>query len=157
MKDLPAVLRDSSLRQTSLRMKEKLMSLIKWSPFFVEPFEDSPGVAQGGGGLIPMVDVYEVADAIMIEAPMPGIDPKNIELAIDQGMLSIKATNERKTEIEEKNYYRKEVRHGTVYRQIALPSPVQEDAAEANYENGVLKIKLPKRSPTSRAIKVEVK
>lgn len=143
------------------------MSLIKWSPFF-EPFDEAdeglqemrsaliPTSRSGIGGLIPLVDVYEVQDALMVEAPMPGIDPKNIELSIDHGVLSIKATNERKTEIDEKTYYRKEVRHGTVFRQIALPSPVQEDAAEANYENGVLKIRLPKRLESSTAIKVEI-
>lgn len=143
------------------------MSLIKWSPFF-EPFDEAdeglqemrsalmPASRSGTGGLIPLVDVYEVQDALMVEAPMPGIDPKNIELSIDHGVLSIKATNERKTEIDEKTYYRKEVRHGTVFRQIALPSPVQEDAAEANYENGVLKIRLPKRPESSTAIKVEI-
>lgn len=144
------------------------MSLIKWSPFF-EPFEDAeqmlqemrsslvPAAKNGAGGLIPLIDVYEDGDALMVEAPMPGLDSKNIELSINHGALIIKATNERKTEIEEKNYYRKEVKHGTVFRQIALPSPVQEDAAEANYENGVLKIRLPKRTDTGTAIKVEVK
>lgn len=144
------------------------MSLVKWSPFF-EPFEDAeqmlqemrsslvPATRGNAGGLIPLIDVYEEGDALMVEAPMPGLDSKNIELSINHGTLIIKATNERKTEIEEKNYYRKEVKHGTVFRQIALPSPVQEDAAEANYENGVLKVRLPKRTETGTAIKVEVK
>lgn len=144
------------------------MSLIKWSPFLLEPFSDAeqlleemrsslvPAKQGTGSGLIPLVDVYEVENAYMVEAPMPGMDPKHIELSIDQGVLSIKAAHERKVEIDEKNYYRKEVRHGLVFRKIPLPGPVQENDAEANYENGVLKVRLPKRSATQTAIKVNI-
>lgn len=143
------------------------MSLIKWSPFFFEPLEDMDRMmedmrsmvptAKRGGGLIPAVDVYEEGNAIIVEAPMAGVDPKNIELSIDRGVLSIKAVSERRTEVDEKTYYRKEVRHGAVFRQIPLPGPVHEEQAEANYEKGVLKIRLPKRSEANKTIKVEVK
>lgn len=109
------------------------------------------------GGLIPPVDVYETAEAIMVEAPMAGVDPKNIELSVDRGVLSIKALSERRTEVDEKTYYRKEVRHGAVFRQIPLPAPVQEDQAEATYEQGVLKIRLPKRGESGKTINVKVK
>jgi HSP20 family protein len=140
------------------------MSLIKWSPFLFEPLNAmdqmtdelrSSLIPTGkGGGLIPPVDVYETPEAIMVEAPMAGVDPKNIELSVDRGVLSIKALSERRTEVDEKTYYRKEVRHGAVFRQIPLPAPVQEDQAEASYEQGVLKIRLPKRADSGTTIKI---
>ncbi len=140
------------------------MSLIKWSPFLFEPLNAMDQMTDKlrssliptakGGGLIPPVDVYETPEAIMVEAPMAGVDPKNIELSVDRGVLSIKALSERRTEVDEKTYYRKEVRHGAVFRQIPLPALVQEDQAEASYGQGVLKIRLPKRADSGTTIKV---
>ncbi len=106
-------------------------------------------------GLVPPVDVYEEGDAYVVEAPMPGLDPSKIELSIDRDVLAVKATHERKLEIDEKNYYRKEVRHGLVFRKVPLPGLVQDEAVEAKYENGVLKVHLPKRSPTRTTISLE--
>lgn len=108
------------------------------------------------GGLIPAVDVYEADGMIVVEAPLAGVDPKNIELSVDQGVLAIKAISERRTEVDEKTYYRKEVRHGALFRQIPLPAPVQEDKAEAKYEQGVLTVRLPKRTETGTAIPVKL-
>lgn len=143
------------------------MSLIKWSPFLFESLDDLDRMTEEArssliptgktGGLIPPVDVYETADAVIVEAPMAGVDPKNIELSVDRGVLSIKALSERRTEVDEKTYYRKEVRHGAVFRQIPLPSPVLEEQAEATYEQGVVKIRLPKRGETGTTINVKVK
>lgn len=141
------------------------MALIKWSPFFFEPldsmdkmFDDmqSAMTTRGGGNIIPPVDMYETAEAVVVEMPVPGVDPDKLEISIDGGMLSIRGTSERKTEVDDKNYYRKEVRTGSLYRQVALPARVQEDRAEASFENGILKVTLPK-AEERKAIKVEVK
>jgi len=139
------------------------MSLIRWSPFF-EPFEGMDKMleemqamnARPSSGIIPPVDMYETKEAVVVETPIAGIDPKHLSISIDNGMLSIKGTSERKTEVDDKNYYRKEVRHGSIYRQVALPSAVDEEKTEASYENGVLKILMPKVGE-KKAIKVEVK
>lgn len=96
------------------------------------------------GGIIPPVDMYETKEAVVVETPIAGIDPKNIEVSIDNGVLTIKGQTQRKTEVEEKDFYRKEIRQGTVFRQIALPASVKSEGAEADYQNGVLKISLPK-------------
>jgi len=107
------------------------MSLIKWSPFF-EPFDGMEKMLEemqamqkrSPGGIIPPVDMYETKDAVVVEAPVAGIDPKNIEVSIDNGLLTIKGQSHRKTEVDEKDFYRKEIRQGTVFRQIALPASV---------------------------------
>lgn len=139
------------------------MSLIKWSPFF-EPFDGMEKMLEemqtlqkrSPGGIIPPVDMYETKDALVVEAPVAGIDPKNIEVSIDNGVLTIKGQSHRKTEVDEKDFYRKEIRQGTVFRQIALPASVKSEGAEADYENGVLKISLPKADQKS-AISVKIK
>lgn len=139
------------------------MSLIKWSPFFFEPFDGmdkmmeemgrlSPRTA---GGIVPPVDMYETAEAVVVETSMPGVDPNKIEISVENGMLSIKAESERKTEVDDKNYYRKEVRYGSVFRQVALPTNVQEKNAQAAYTNGILRISLPK-TEEKKSIKIEL-
>lgn len=128
------------------------MALIKWSPFPVDSFDGMDGQAEAalpvsktGSSLIPAIDLYETDRTLVVETPLAGIDPKNIQLSIENGQLLIKATSERKTEVDEKNYYRQEVRYGTVFRRVALPVAVLEEKAEANYEEGILKITLPKK------------
>lgn len=138
------------------------MSLIKWSPFY-EPFEGFDKMLEemnalaprGAGGIVPPVDVYETADAVVVETPVAGMDPNQIDVSIENGVLTIKGTSERKTEVDDKNYYRKEVRRGSVFRQVALPASVEEGKASASYENGILKISAPK-AQAKKAIKIDV-
>lgn len=141
------------------------MSLIKWSPFF-EPFEgmdkmlDEMRAMQTSSqsvGIIPPVDMYETEKAVVVETPVPGIDPGKIDVTVENGMLTIKGSTERKTEVDDKNYYRKEVRQGTIFRQVALPAHTDHQGAEASFENGVLKITLPKIEQKSSSIKINVK
>lgn len=141
------------------------MSLVKWSPFFFDSFEDMEKMFDGmqtgltrpaGTSIVPPVDMYETKDAVVVETPLAGVDPKKIEISIDNGTLSIKGSIERKTEVEDKNYYRKEVRSGSLFRQVALPTRVDGTKAEASYENGILKIQLPKLGE-EKTIKIDIK
>lgn len=138
------------------------MPLIKWSPFFFEPmdkvFDDlsaSGNLQPHASFLIPPVDMYETVEAVVVEMPMPGVDPDHLEISIDAGVLSIRGTSERKTEVDDKNYYRKEVRTGSIFRQVALPSRVEEGKTQASFENGLLKITLPK-AEERKSIKIEI-
>lgn len=121
-------------------------------------FDDmsSAMASRTSGSIIPPVDMYETTEAVVVETPMPGVDPDGLEIAINNGVLTIKGTSERKTEVDDKNYYRKEVRTGSIFRQVVLPARVEEGKAQASFENGVLKITLPK-AEERKAIKVEVK
>ena len=126
------------------------MSLIRWSPF-LEPFESFDNYIQGkhivsrhASGLVPAIDVYDRADAVVIETALPGVDPKKVEISIDQGVLSISGSSERKTEVDEKDYFRKEIRSGSFMRQVALPSAVVEDKAKASFADGILTVEVPK-------------
>jgi HSP20 family protein len=137
------------------------MSLIRWSPFF-DPFEAFDGMPnlpmRRDNGLVPAVDVYDRADAVVIETALPGVDPKKVELNIENGVLTISGSSERKTEVDEKDYYRKEIRSGSFMRQVALPASISESEAKASFVNGILKIEVPKKEvekPKKIAVKIE--
>jgi HSP20 family protein len=141
------------------------MRLIPWKPLldqfddmdmFMQPYRGM--VPASDGGIIPPVDIYENDGSIVVETPLAGIDPKNVEITVEDNVLTIKGSSERKTEVDEKNYYRKEVRSGSVYRQIPLPVRVLGDGANASYEQGMLKIGIPKADGEKpKTIKINVK
>ncbi len=140
------------------------MSLIRWSPFF-EPFEafdkyfdGMPALRREAGGLVPAVDVYDRADAVVVETALPGVDPRKVEISIEDGVLSIAGSSERKIEVDEKDYYRKEIRSGSFKRQVALPAKVKEGEAVASFHDGILKIEMPKMTeakPNKISIKID--
>lgn len=142
------------------------MAIIKWSPFFSnDPFNEVDQIMENvgfpmtrGKGFVPAMDVYQTKDAVLCETPLPGIDPKDIEVNIENDVLTIKGENHKQTEVDEKDYYRKEVRYGSFYRSVQLPTHVKADQTEAEYKDGILKITLPKAEEVkSKAIKVKVK
>jgi HSP20 family protein len=137
------------------------MSLVRWSPFF-EPFEEFEKMldlpTRASRAFVPAVDVYETKDAVMIESPLAGVDPNDVEITVDNNILTIKGETSKTSEVEEKDYYRKEVRSGSFYRQVALPSNVEGEKTEASFEKGMLKISIPKKEEIkAKAIKVNVK
>lgn len=142
-----------------------MSAIIKWTPFF-EPYEDMdkmfsdfmPAVRGNQSGFVPAIDMYEDENNVIIEAQLSGIDPDKVSISIENDVLSIKGESEKKSEIDEKNYYRKEIRRGSFYRSVPLPTHVQGDNAKAVAEDGVLKITVPKASEVKpKTIKIETK
>jgi len=140
------------------------MALIKWTPF-LEPFEEmdkmltdfAPSIHRQGG-YVPAVDMYEDKDNVIVETQLAGIDPDKVNISIENDVLTIKGESEKKSEVEEKNYYKKEIRRGSFYRSVQLPTHVSGDAAKAIAEDGVLKITIPKsESAKPKTIKIETK
>ena len=110
------------------------------------------------GNFAPAVDVYEDENNVFVETPLPGIDPENVNISIENDVLTIEGSQEKKTEVDEKNYYRKEVRSGSFHRAVALPATVKSEDASADYEKGVLKIVIPKEERAKpKKVKVNVK
>ena len=105
---------------------------------------------------MPRVDIKEEADRFLIQADLPGVDPNEIEVQMDKGILSIKG--ERKTEslTESERYSRVERAHGVFYRRFALPDSANPDGVTASGRHGVLEITIPKRPETTpRRIQVQ--
>lgn len=137
------------------------MSLIKWAPFFSEDEMDKafgdflPAIRGEQFGFTPAVDVYEDKDNIIVETQLAGIDPEKVDISVENNILCLKGESEKKSEIDEKNYYRKEIRRGSFYRSIALPSKVDSEKATASNEGGMLKIVIPK-APEVKVKKIQI-
>ena len=98
---------------------------------------------------VPRVDIKEEAGRFVIYADLPGVDPADIEVQMDKGILSIKG--ERKTEslTETERYSRVERAHGVFYRRFALPDSANPEGITATGKHGVLEISIPKRPETT--------
>ncbi|MDO8560526.1 MAG: Hsp20/alpha crystallin family protein, partial [bacterium] len=112
------------------------MPIIKWEPMFSDPFQEMEQFLERSAGMsrqgfVPAVDVYQTKDAVVVETPLAGVDPKDVEITIENDMLHIRGEMKRESEVDEKSYYRKEVRAGSFYRSVALPTKVDSDQASA--------------------------
>ena len=95
---------------------------------------------------MPPVDVYEDEHHVTIKAEVPGVDPKNVNVRIENNVLTI--SGERKFEKEEKeeNFHRIERRYGSFTRSFTMPNTVNPDSVKADFENGLLKVQFEKRA-----------
>lgn len=135
------------------------MNITKWTPF-IDPFEEMEKFISKSGmsGFAPAIDVYETKDNVVVQAPLAGVDPKDVEISIENDVLTIKGEAKRESEVDDKNYYRKEISTGSFFRSITLPSHVKSEGAKAESEEGMLKITIPKAEEKKlKTIKVEVK
>jgi len=114
--------------------------------------------SQGLSSFAPAVDVWEDENNVYVETPLPGVDPEKVNISVENDVLTIEGSAEKKSEVDEKNYYRKEVKYGSFHRAVALPSAVKADEAKAEYAAGVLKISVPKEERAKpKKVKVVVK
>ena len=97
----------------------------------------------------PRVDIKEESDRFVIFADIPGVDPKDIEIHMDKGLLTIKGERTIESSKESERFSRVERRHGTFYRRFALPDSANPDGIAATGKNGVLEISIPKKPETT--------
>ncbi|OGG41047.1 hypothetical protein A2118_00580 [Candidatus Kaiserbacteria bacterium GWA2_50_9] len=90
------------------------------------------------------VDVYQTPDAVVVKALVAGVQPTSIDISLTREMLTISGAREDEREVEEDNYFQRELHWGTFSRTILLPEEVDVDMAEATEKHGVLMIRLPK-------------
>jgi HSP20 family protein len=94
---------------------------------------------------IPRVDVKEEQDRFVLYADLPGIDPDQIEVSMDKGILTIKGERSSETSEDTDRFSRIERRYGSFYRRFALPDSADPDGIQAHGRNGVLEITIPKQ------------
>jgi len=104
---------------------------------------------------VPRVDIKEEADRFVILADLPGIDPQNVEVLMDKGILSIKGERTNETGEQTDRFSRIERRYGSFHRRFALPDTADADGIVASGHNGVLEIVIPKR-PQSTPRRIQV-
>ena len=104
----------------------------------------------------PRVDIQEESERFLIQADIPGVDPKDIEISMDKGILSIKGERATEARDETDRYTRVERSRGVFYRRFALPDSADAEGIRASGRHGVLEISIPKRPETTpRRIAVE--
>jgi HSP20 family protein len=110
-----------------------------------------------GARFWPQVDVTETEKEIKVSAEIPGVEPKDIDVSVEDGMLTIKGEKKYEREETEKGQHRMERSYGSFERAIELPAEVDESKAKAEFKKGVLRLILPKRpGAPSRRKKIPV-
>lgn len=138
----PTLLRGDSLQSELRQAFDRLFD----APFFPQDADDSAVVTAQWQ---PRVDVKEEPTRFVIYADLPGMDPQDIEVSMDKGILSIRG--ERKSEASEdtERYSRIERRYGSFHRRFALPDSADADGISAHGRNGVLEVVIPKKPETT--------
>lgn len=136
--------------------------MIRWSPTtellnlhgaMDRVFEDFFGPSSAGSGnqrrLTPTytlpLDIKEVESGYEIHAPVPGFKPEEVDVTFSNAMLTIQAQHRQESAQQDGGYLRQEVAYGNYRRTIQLPGDVKEDEITAEFENGVLVVRVPKK------------
>jgi HSP20 family protein len=140
------------------------MSLIRYNPRGLTPwfdfdidrfFSDWPFVpAQSESrGWSPAVDVSEDESKIVLKADLPDMDEKDVDIHVEDGMLTIKGERKFEDEKKEKNFHRVERRYGAFSRTFALPEDVDQEKISAAYNKGVLEVTVPKAAKKPKNVR----
>ena len=104
------------------------------------------------GSFVPEIDVAETDKEIRVTAELPGMEEKDVEVTLTEGVLTIKGEKREEHDEEKGDSFRSERRYGMFERSIALPSGLDADKAKASFKKGVLKVTLPK-TPEAQSIR----
>jgi len=105
----------------------------------------------------PPCDLYEKEDNLVVECQLPGVKPEEVDIEVQKDAVILKGERKEEKEIKKENYYRKESSYGSFYRTIPLPGEVKAEKAEAEFQDGIVKITIPKAQPTKKVVRVKIK
>ena len=120
--------------------------------FFDLKWDELPAVTDWA----PALDLSETKDAIVIKAEVPGLEQKEIEIALQGDLLTIKGEKKQEKEEKGEHYHRMERSYGAFARSIRLPVPVDAEKVNATFKNGLLTVKLPK-TPSAKGTTIPIK
>ena len=139
------------------------MAIVRWEPFrnlmtaqdrMNRIFEDAfRGVGRTageedwalGGAWAPAVDIYEHEGNLVLKAELPGIDPKDVDVRVENNVLTLQGERKFESEVKREEYHRVERAYGTFSRSFTLPNVVDTDKIKAEFKDGLLRVVLPKR------------
>jgi HSP20 family protein len=133
------------------------MAITRWDPFrelstiqdrMNRLFQESYGQDQelGTSAFAPPVDVYEDEHSIVLKLDVPGIDEKDLDIRVENNTLVVRGERKFEKEEKEENFHRVERRYGSFVRTFTLPNTVDTDQVQAEYDKGVLKVRLGKKA-----------
>ena len=149
-----------------------MTALTRWEPFrdlmtlqdrlnrmFNEPYSGFTNQESlTAGAFVPPVDVYEDEHSIRLKMEVPGIDEKDIDIRLENNLLTVRGERKLESETKQENYHRMERSYGSFTRSFSLPSSVNPEDVKASYSRGVLTIHLGKRAEARpKQIKVDIK
>lgn len=146
------------------------MPVIKYTPFSTSDMEDFPAGLRlfqdsvsrlfgepGSRPWTPAVDIFETENELVLKADLPEVDPKNVDIQIENGTLTLKGNRAFEDEKNGKGYHRIERSYGSFVRAFSLPETVDPENVKADFKNGVLTMTIAKKEVAKpRTIKVEV-
>lgn len=137
------------------------MAIVRWEPFrdlislqermnrlFDESFRSRSGSESEdwvSGAWTPAVDIFEQDGNIVLKAELPGVDPKDVEVRVENNVLSLRGERNIDHEVKRENFHRMERSYGTFSRLFTLPTIVDTSKIKAEYKDGVLRVALPQR------------
>ncbi len=146
--------------------------ITRWDPFrelntitdrmnrlFQDTFGQSGRSEEGlvTANFVPPVDIYEDEHSVTVKMEVPGIDQKDIDVRVENNTLVVRGERKFEKDEKEENFHRIERRYGSFYRAFTLPNTVNTEDVSADYENGVLKVKLAKKAEAKpKQIKVNI-
>jgi HSP20 family protein len=105
----------------------------------------------------PSVDIYETEHELVVKADLPEVDPKDLDIRVENNILTIRGERKFEKKVNEENYLRVERAYGSFARSFTLANTVNSEAIKADYQNGVLTLSIPKREEAKpKQIKVTV-
>lgn len=109
------------------------------------------------GSFTPAADLYETDEAFTVEMELPGFDRDDIDVTVEQGMLTVSGRRAAETEDRDESYHLRERSVGRFSRSFSLPASINADDVKARFENGVLRVDMPKAAEAkTRKIEVDV-
>ena len=138
------------------------MAIVRWEPFrdlvglqermnrlFDESFRgiNRTGSEEDwvGGSWAPAVDIYEQNGNIVLKAELPGVDPKDVDVRVENNILTLRGERKLDNEVKRENYHRVERAYGSFTRSFTLPNVVDTEKIKAEYKDGLLRMTLPKK------------
>lgn len=132
------------------------MAITRWDPFrevvalqnrmnsLFRDFNESDNPLTTAS-FVPAVDIYEDARKIVLKLEVPGMEEKDLDIRVENNTLTVKGERKFEKDEKEENFHRIERRYGTFYRSFTLPSTVDTENVQANYNAGILKLELNKK------------
>jgi HSP20 family protein len=110
-----------------------------------------------GGSWAPAVDIFEKDGNIVLKAELPGIDPKSVEIRVENNVLTLRGERKLEDEVKKDGFHRVERTYGTFTRSFTLPTVVDTEKIKAESKDGVLKVTLPQREEAKpKQIQIQV-
>jgi len=145
-------------------------TIVRWDPFrdlvtiqdelnrlFGRTFTGGEQLRPGASGSwMPAMDVYETEDEIVATLELPGIEPADVEVSVEDSTLTITGKREFSSEVKEEDIHRVERRYGSFARAVTLPQTADTERVEASFDKGILTVGVPKIE-RAKPRKIEVK